>query len=245
MEGEAEALTRDEVREVDRIAIEELGIPGAVLMENAAAGAARLILAELGPERAGSRAAILCGGGNNGGDGYAIARHLHNAGVEVEVFAIVEPGALKGDARINADVALRMGIPVRALEEQGDIVEAMGAAAAAAVRVDALLGTGFRGELRGKALSLLALLDPIRRGLAVAVDLPSGLDCDSGRACEHTFRADLTATFVAPKVGFASPGAGPYLGRVETVSIGTPPELVRRVRSARGGGSGNTSVRLL
>ena len=130
--------------------------------------------------------------------------------------------------------------PARAEERRLDHEEA-----GVARRVDALLGTGFRGELRGKALSLLALLDPIRRGLAVAVDLPSGLDCDSGRACEHTFRADLTATFVAPKVGFASPGAGPYLGRVETVSIGTPPELVRRVRSARGGGSGNTSVRLL
>ena len=245
MEGEAEALTRDEVREVDRIAIEELGIPGVVLMENAAAGAARLILAELGSGRAGSRAAILCGGGNNGGDGYAIARHLANAGVVAEVFAVVEPASLRGDARINADVALRMGIRVLALEEEGDFELAARAAAEAEVRVDALLGTGFRGELRGGVRRLLELCEAIRGPLAVAVDLPSGLDCDSGRACEHTFRADLTATFVAPKVGFASPGAGPYLGRVETVSIGTPPELARRVRSARGGGSGNTDVRLL
>src|SRR4051812_32896156 len=144
-------LTRRQVREVDRLAIEELGIPGVVLMENAGRSASEVVLyllrEELHAKPASARVAVVCGGGNNGGDGYVIARHLHNAGVDAIVFPAIDPGQLKGDALVNATVALKMGLPFRFIRDAAELDEHARWLARSDVLVDALLGTGFTGQV--------------------------------------------------------------------------------------------------
>ncbi len=231
-------LSRAQVRAVDRLAIEELGIPGVVLMENAGRGAAEHVLAELRSRRGaarGARVVVLCGGGNNGGDGYVVARHLHGAGVAVELVATVPPGELRGDAATNARVALAMGLVpavVGAAPDAGALADAW---AGADLLVDGLLGTGFHGTVRPP---LDAVIDAANRAgpPIVAVDVPSGLDADLGRAAGPAVRAASTVTFVARKLGFDAPGAAAWTGRVVVAGIGAPPELVARVAADPDGG---------
>lgn len=216
-------LTVAEAREIDRRAQEELGLPGVVLMENAGAELVRLILAEEGAaletaRQAGRAVAVLCGGGNNGGDGWVIARRLHNAGVPVRVLTAAAPERLPPDARTHRDVVARMGLPVEPASPE--------ALAGAPLIVDALLGTGARGALRAPLAELLRAANraPARR---VAVDVPSGLDADSGAADPNAFQAHRTGTFLGEKRGFE--GARRWTGRVHVLPIGVPPELVRAV----------------
>jgi NAD(P)H-hydrate epimerase len=224
------ALAREELRAFDRRASAELGIPPAILMENAGGNAARealALLAERGGDPAAARAAILCGGGNNGGDGYVVARHLRIAGAAVEVFSAVPRERLSGDAALFRAIVERMGIPVESIDPgEGDPGEGLAAQAArwgrADLLVDALLGTGFRGELRADLARILSAANALSGPLRVALDLPSGLDCDTGQPAQATFRADLTVTFVARKLGFDAPAAQPYLGRVVVAEIGSP-----------------------
>jgi NAD(P)H-hydrate epimerase len=215
-------LTRAEVREVDRRAIQDFGLPGVALMENAGRGAAA-VLHERVPR---ARVSIVCGKGNNAGDGFVIARHLANLGHEVRLLLACDPGDLRGDAALNWQVVDRMGLPAIRLDAaaQADWEEAI---AGADWIVDALLGTGAVGPPRGAIATAIAAVNAVaaRDGVHVlAVDLPSGLDCDSGLVAEPCIRADITATFVAPKVGFESPGAVAVLGAVRVVDIGAPGE---------------------
>ncbi|HVS11876.1 MAG TPA: NAD(P)H-hydrate epimerase [Planctomycetota bacterium] len=224
------ALGREELRDFDNRASAELGIPPAILMENAGGNAARealALLAERGRDPAAARAAILCGGGNNGGDGYVVARHLRIAGAAVEVFSAVPRERLSGEPALFRSIVERMGIPVETIDPgEGDPGAGLAAQAArwgrADLLVDALLGTGFRGELRADLARILGAANALRGPLRVALDLPSGLDCDSGHTAQETFRADLTVTFVARKLGFDAPAAQPYLGRVVVAGIGAP-----------------------
>lgn len=224
-------LTREQARQVDRIAIEDYGIPGIVLMENAARAASGVALSMLGNKRGGSRrASILCGGGNNGGDGYAIARHLHNAGVKVEVFAVSEPSKLQGDAAINFGIVEHMLLPVIAVSDQKSLDAAARRWGKADLLVDAILGTGFSGALRPELVPVIEELNRHRAGQSVlSIDLPSGLDCETGTAAKPTVLADKTVTFVAEKIGFKTDAAKRHLGAVEVAQIGTPPELLKRV----------------
>jgi len=229
VEGTVEIMThlsRTAVREIDRRAIEEFGLPGIALMENAGRGAAERIN-EAVPT---GSAVILCGKGNNGGDGYVIARHLELLGWQVAVLTAVPLTALSGDAAINAEVAKRSGIAITCLAdaEQAQWREAIGEPT---VLVDALLGTGASGAPRGAIATAIEAINEIRSAneacMVCAIDLPSGLDCDSGQAAGACVRADLTITFVAPKLGFQEPTAAPFLGRVEVVGIGAPACLLR------------------
>jgi NAD(P)H-hydrate epimerase len=219
-------LTRAEVREIDRRAIEEFGLPGIVLMENAGRGAAEL-LHGLAPQ---SAVAIVCGRGNNAGDGFVIARHLENLGHEVRLFLACDPAECRGDAAIAWHVAEQAGIPATRLaaasrEEWGRALAGVGWI------VDALLGTGATGAPRGAiATAIEAVNDAGRRGAKVfAVDLPSGLDCDTGTAAGACVRADVTATFVARKAGFDVPGTAAAIGAVHVLGIGVPHTLLASV----------------
>jgi NAD(P)H-hydrate epimerase len=218
------ALTREQVREVDRRAIQEYGVPGIVLMENAGRGAAAAILERL-DDPAASRVAIACGSGNNGGDGFVIARHLVNRGVPVTLLMQQsDPAALPPDARTNHDIAARMDIPRYPLcDPSGRLDEQRVRAVLAGARliVDALLGTGFSGAVRPPLDRLIDLINAAR-AQRVAIDVPSGLDCDTGAAAGPAVRADLTVTFVAPKIGFGTPQAREYVGQVMVVDIGAP-----------------------
>lgn len=222
-------MTRDEIREVDRAAIEDICIPGIVLMENAARGATDAML-DLLDEPGRSSVAIVCGAGNNGGDGFAIARHLHNAGVEVAVFLTVPAAKLKGDAETNHQIVKRMGIPIESVEGKTDLESQADAFRKAAIVVDAMLGTGFSGEVRSPMDEVIGWINELSGPKIVAVDVPSGLDCDSGEPTNATIRADLTVTFVAPKAGFAQSAAEPYVGKIKVVDIGAPRELIDKAR---------------
>lgn len=213
-------LTRAEVREVDRRAIEEFGLPGIVLMENAGRNAA-LLLHERSP---GARVVIACGKGNNAGDGFVIARHLVNLGHDVRLLLACEPAEYRGDAAINWGVVKKMGIPARVLvaASQEEWERALGGAD---WLVDALLGTGASGPPRGAIATAIEAINAVAgRGSSgvFAVDLPSGLDCDTGASPGACVRATLTGTFVARKVGFDQPAAQPLLGDVQVLGIGAP-----------------------
>lgn len=235
-------LTRAQAREVDRIAIKELHIPGVVLMENAGRSVADVTL-ELLRDRnkggvIGAVADVLCGGGNNGGDGYVIARHLHNAGVNVTAWACSNGASLTGDCAVNHTIADRM-LLVRPLLTAADLTHWPMTGRSPVVVVDALLGTGFSGPLRGHVASVIRRCNEVRQAGAavVAVDLPSGLDCDTGRPGEDglAIEADVTVTFMAEKAGFSSPQAGHFLGRVVVGSIGAPLWLLDRVAAGKDG----------
>lgn len=223
-------LSREQVREVDRRAIDRLGIPGIVLMENAAIHAVAELLAALQPAPGRPpRVAVLCGGGNNAGDGYAMARHLHNHGAAVAIHALKDPARLTGDAATNHLICQRMGLPITAVLDAPAVQDAARAWADVDAVVDAMLGTGFAGEVREPIATAIEQVNAGQGPLVLAVDVPSGLDCQSGRPATATVRADVTVTFVARKVGFAAPSAAAHLGRVVVADIGAPPELIAEV----------------
>jgi len=217
-------LTCDEIRALDRVAIETLGVPGIVLMENAGRGAAEYIYDALrDPARA--QVLILCGPGNNGGDGFVIARHLHNAGIAVHVALAAPPEKIRGDAATNLNILYRLGLsPAAAYEPQGlDAVRRW--VTQADVIVDALLGTGSTGSPRGVMATLIELANAAPRAWRVAIDIPTGLDADSGAVHEPCFRAAATVTMLAPKVGFQTAAGRAVAGEVVVVSIGVPRDL--------------------
>jgi len=173
-----------------------------VLMENAGRGCAEVISKRYGPMR-GSGVCIFCGGGNNGGDGYVIARHLTNMGADVVVVVCGEREKIKGDALTNLEIVERMGLRVEHLEPTAAGLPARiaNATQGRSVLVDALFGTGLTGELRSEHAQLIACINA--QGIPIAaVDIPSGLDCDTGEPLPVCIEADATVTFVAVKKGF-------------------------------------------
>jgi NAD(P)H-hydrate epimerase len=218
------SLTRDQVRDVDAKAIAEYGLPGIVLMENAGRGAAELLI-QLGVA---GRVAICAGKGNNGGDGYVIARHLEQRGISSTVLLFCRPSELTADAAINYHVLEAAEFPLVVLGAAPDAAQLGRQLATADWVVDALLGTGTRGAIREPYLSAIAAIN--RAGKKVlAVDLPSGMDCDTGQPLGACVRADHTATFVARKVGFDAPGSERLTGRVHVIDIGVPKRLLEDV----------------
>jgi len=219
-------MSREEVRQVDAWAIQEIGVPGVLLMENAGRSCAELAMQKLAGV-ADPNVCIFCGVGNNGGDGYVIARHLLNAGIPTRVVLCGAPSKVQGDARINLAVLERLGHHVECMdpggEEAGGRVQALGREAT--LIVDALFGTGLRGELRREYRAIVEALNALGRPI-LAVDIPSGLDCDTGTPLGAAIRAAWTVTFVAMKKGFlASPAASRYTGEVYVADIGVaPPE---------------------
>lgn len=218
-------LTCEQSRAVDRQAIDEYGLSGLVLMENAGRGCADL-LCRLGIR---GRVVICCGRGNNAGDGFVIARHLDLRGKEVRVLLWSDPTKLSGDTAANFAILQKTGVPIRVFTETYEPGALADELTGADWIVDALLGTGAQGAPRpplDAAIDLLNLCDARK----LAVDVPSGLDCDTGKASSSsTFRADHTATFVAPKIGFAARESHGYLGLVHVLDIGAPKKLMEQV----------------
>lgn len=169
---------------------------------------------------------ILCGKGNNGGDGYVIARHLELLGRQVRIVSCTEPRELSGDAAANMQIAAIAQIPILVAIKLAEVESAIGTPV---VVVDCLLGTGAFGNPREPIASAIRYANKIR-SIRIAIDIPSGLDCDTGTACEPTFVADHTLTFVAPKLGFAFSSAAGVLGKVSVLSIGVPVRLMHEFR---------------
>jgi NAD(P)H-hydrate epimerase len=220
-------LTRQQVREVDRRALSDYDMPGIILMENAGRNAAQVIIENL--DRPGRpRVVVFCGGGNNGGDGYVIARHMANAGFPVQVVYVKPPTELHGDAAVQQRIAERMGIDMRPWD--ADFARAV--VDRSGVLVDALLGTGFKGAVRAPLDEVIELFNDADHAMRVAVDLPSGLDCDTGQPAVCTVVADCTVTFVASKVGFDAPQARAFIGEVYVADIGVPRRLIAEIAAA-------------
>jgi len=216
-------LTREQVRRVDQIAIEQFGVPGIVLMENAARGAVDVIRREAQPH---TNVLILCGGGNNGGDGLAIARHLHNAGSHVTVGLCTDPARYQGDALINWRIVQAMQLPT--FDATPDVLAQRLAQIQPDLLVDAIFGTGLSAPPRDPFTRIAETVN--RSGVAVlAIDLPSGLDCDNGRPLgDVAIRAAMTVTFVGNKQGFTHPAAADYTAAVRVVDIGCPAAAIDR-----------------
>ncbi|GBD37561.1 Bifunctional NAD(P)H-hydrate repair enzyme Nnr [bacterium HR36] len=255
------ALSREQVQAFDRWAIEQLGVPGVVLMENAGRGCAEVLLREHAvlagqshaisgnatsgpamqqpgdasrpvPEPHPKLVVVCCGRGNNGGDGYVMARHLALMGVPVRVLAFADPDQLSGDARWAANVYRRVGLPLvplwhTPLDEallHREITEADWIA-------DALFGTGLKGPLRFPCDRVVQILNASGKPI-LAVDIPSGLDCDTGQALGVAIRARCTATMAAWKVGFLAQAARDFTGEVHVVSLGVPVQAWLRSTSS-------------
>jgi NAD(P)H-hydrate epimerase len=213
----------DGIRSVDRAAMQEFGIPGVVLMENAARHLAEIVLEQLDVDDLDPpRIAIICGTGNNGGDGYAAARHLHNAGCTVMIVKFGTPRA-GTDAAVNHGICksmhLRFVEPAGGLDEfEADLV------------IDALFGTGLDREVEGTARSLIEWMNT-QTAPIVAADIPSGLNADTGEPMGLAVRASTTVTFVGIKTGMLELSAQPWVGDLVIVDIGAPVELNERFGS--------------
>jgi NAD(P)H-hydrate epimerase len=207
-------LSRDQARALDRRVMDEFGVPGIVLMENAGRGIADLIQ-QLGVRRP---VVVCCGRGNNGGDGFVIARHLDNARVPVRVLLFARPEEITGDAAINYRILARSGPPIQVLADAKNLPTQL---ANAAWIVDALFGTGLTGPLRPPFDQVVESINATEAQI-LAVDIPSGLDCDSGEPMGPTIRAHHTATIAALKRGFTQPAALPWLGQLHIIDMGMP-----------------------
>lgn len=223
-------FSREQVRRVDQLAVSRYGIPSVILMENAGCNAAAIICENYG--RTGS-AFVGCGTGNNGGDGCVIARHLHNAGWTVRVMVAGGEARMTDDTRTNFGIIQAMELDVQVADDRNAQLTLIESISREEIIVDALLGTGFHGDVRSPTAELIAALNGVDRRAVVAIDVPSGLDCDTGAPSNATIRADLTITFVAHKRGFLEPSASPYVGRVEVADIGAPRELIEEIAAER------------
>ena len=243
-------LSRDDVRELDRRATEEFGVAGIVLMENAGRSCAELLM-RLDPEK--KPVAVLCGPGNNGGDGLVIARHLITEKWPVNVCVFSELSmagsgdSVAADPKLSHDAAknflrLRRIHHVRLASTRHwntDKVLRKGLfdeINSSALIVDALFGTGLTRSLGSPYDEVVEHVNSSRTPV-LAVDIPSGLDCDTGEPLGPTIRATHTATFVAPKRGFLNPKSREWTGEVHVIDIGAPPALIDeyRQRAERGG----------
>jgi len=245
-------LSRDEVRGLDRRAIEGFGVPGIVLMENAGRGCAELLM-RLNPDR--KPTAILCGPGNNGGDGFVIARHLDNHGWPVEIVAVEAPRrdapppgprtvrvgwdfeGLPPDARLNFEIVRMSRLDLLPLSAnimhptaQNSLSDRL--RSRDCWIIDALFGTGLTRPLSTPYSELVAQANASGNPV-LAVDIPSGLDCDTGEPLGPTVRATHTATFVAHKKGFLNPKAHDWTGEVHVIDIGAPRKLIDEYRQLR------------
>lgn len=229
------ALSAAEMRLADRITIEERGIPSLVLMENAAQAVTRRLSEEI-PSIAGEKVVVLCGKGNNGGDGLAVARQLlqlwPRLDLTVAVFAELE--ALSEDTRANWDMLLAQDFSPQSVVSDTDWAALLPQIGDATVVVDALLGTGVRGPVRGLPARVIADINVgFRNARVVAVDMPSGLGSDSGEILGPAMRADRTVTFTAPKASQILGPACEHLGELSVARIGTAESVIDSLTGPR------------
>jgi hydroxyethylthiazole kinase-like uncharacterized protein yjeF len=211
--------TADGMQKVDGLAIHAIGIPGGHLMERAGLAVATEILERYAPEEV----VVFAGKGNNGGDGFVVARELFDAGVEVTVFLLAAADEYKGDAKLNLDILANLGVDVRPATDDGGALaeDSMMLTEMADVVVDAIFGTGFTGAAKGPAAAAIELINEAP-GAVVSVDIMSGVGANNGSVHGPAVEADLTVTLHAAKVGhFVTPG-GALSGEVVIAPIGIP-----------------------
>ena len=216
--------TAEQMQELDRKAIETYRIPGIVLMENAGRGAAEVI-SNAFPDIQNKRIAIIAGKGNNGGDGFVIARHLLNHGISVKIFLLTDPNALRGDSEINYHIFSRMKGEVIPVPSSKDYQKLKKDLERFDLFVDGIFGTGLDAEVRGYYREVIDHLNTLQKPI-VAIDIPSGLDANTGKPLGTAIRASLTVTFGLPKVGHLIAPGSDYVGDLKVIDISIPKRLV-------------------
>lgn len=212
--------TSEEMRAVDKHAIENVGIPSLVLMENAGIKSLFTLEKLLGGLRA-KRFTIICGKGNNGGDGLVIARHLANSNLPVYVFLTSEPEKLSQDALVNYNILCQTGVKPSVIRNEDDVNRLRVAMEFSECLIECIFGTGFAGEIEGGIAHIVAAMNDSRAS-KVSIDLPAGLCANTGKISQISFAADYTITLGAPKAGlFLFPGKH-IAGEVWVADIGIP-----------------------
>lgn len=219
-------VTAEQMREFDRRAQEEFGVPSITLMENAGRGVAEAVRALL-DSLTGRRVTVIAGRGNNGGDGSVAARLLHDSRAEVSVFLLADPADVSGDAKTNLDLLLRAKVPLKPIQSASEIESAL---LDSEVVVDAIFGTGLRGDITGLASDVIDAINTCGRPV-VAVDIPSGLDADTGRIWGVCVRADCTVTFALPKTGLMTYPGADCVGELVVADIGIPHQLYDEIET--------------
>ncbi len=223
------SVTVEEMREIDRRAIQEFGIPGIVLMENAG----RLIFNEVIKEISNLRqttVSIFCGKGNNGGDGYVVARHLlnypkeHRQNIKIKLFLLSHKNQIKNDARINLDILLKMKQDIKEIHNLDDLEKFKKEILFSDLIVDGILGTGIKGKIEGVLTYAIEFINTINKPV-IAIDIPSGLDANTGKTLGVCIKAKKTVTFCLSKKGFENPDAKEFLGELIVADIGIPRRL--------------------
>ena len=217
-------VTGAQMRELDRAAMEDYGIPGLVLMENAGLAVVRVVRQILG-DLAGRRVAVFAGKGNNGGDGLVVARHLFNAGAEVKVLLLARPEEITGDAAVNLSIWQKMGQPVYPVVSGEDLNAVRLFLVGTACVVDAIFGTGFKGAAREPAAGVIEAINASGKPV-VAVDIPSGLEADTGQVHGPCVRAANTVTFALPKLGLVQEPGRSHVGELHVADISIPAFLL-------------------
>ena len=212
--------TSEQMRNIDRRAIEGVGIPGLTLMENAGKGVLAAIESVAGDVR-GKNFAIVCGKGNNGGDGFVVARLLREGGAHASAFLLAKSEEVGGDAAVNLKRFVSMGGEVRELSDANVSSELGSALGKAHFVVDAIYGTGFKGRATGPVASAIELVNSSNKTV-VSIDVPSGLDCDTGRNEGPCVRASATATLALLKKGLLLYPGRRFAGEIFLVDIGIP-----------------------
>ena len=224
-------LNAAQMRDADRQTIDDIGIPSMVLMENAG----RQVVAALEAaydDLTDRGAAVLCGPGSNGGDGFVVARTLHQRGVEVSVFVIGTMAAIKGDARLNAEILGRLGLAAVEISDEQTWDLHFSEISQCDLIVDAIFGTGLKSPLSGMLETVAK--DVNASGIPViAVDLPSGLSADESKPIGECIRAAITVTLAAPKIPLVLPPGEAEAGNVVVADIGIPPEIIDNLAGPR------------
>ncbi len=221
-------VTSAEMQTIDRLTIEQFGLPGRLLMENAGREATRVFLSHFSAA-ARQGVGVLAGRGNNGGDGYVIARCLAQKGYPVHVYLLSTADKIQDDAAANLKLLPAAGVAVIEVPDEAAFARCQRDMRAEAVWVDAVFGTGLRSEVRGLFRHAIEFINQLNRPL-MAVDIPSGLSADTGQPCGACIRARITATFAYPKIGHVIFPGAEYTGRLEVVDIGIPPAMADRIR---------------
>jgi len=217
-------LTAAQMREADRFTIEEIGIPSLVLMENAGRQVVAAIEAAY-EERLAGRVAVLCGRGNNGGDGFVVARTLLQRGIDAAVFVIGSLAEIRGDARVNLDILGRLGVTVVEVSDEQSWELHFSEVSQCTLIVDAIVGTGLKSALSGMMETVIADVNASDIPI-VSIDLPSGLSADTPHLIGDCIQASMTVTLASPKIPLVVPPAEAYAGDVVIADIGIPTEVV-------------------
>lgn len=213
-------VTAKEMQNIDQTAIQTFGIPGSVLMENAGRGATRVLIEQLRPFK-NKKVGIAAGGGNNGGDGFVIARYLYEKGIETTVFLLSTKEKIKGDAKLNLNLVEKLPIPIIEIPDLEAFNNNKSQMAHQTIWVDAIFGTGLNSDIRGHYKDIIDYLNDTGKPV-FSVDIPSGLNSNTGQICGTCINADITATFAFAKTGHILYPGATCTGKLEIIDIGIP-----------------------